>query len=475
MRHMSSSSPAPIPTPAIFKAYDIRGLYGEQINGDVAEQIGRAFARVLSNLAGKPVADLRIALGRDMRLTAPELAARYREGLLVEGAHVIDAGQVGTEMLYFLVGSRELDGGLMCTASHNPKAYTGAKLVREGAIALSGDAGIQDIRRTIEAGLDTDGAAPARGSVEEVDLYEEFQATVLKLIDPDAVRPLKVVVDGGNGMAGPMVGPLLKRLGLETIETYWTPDGNFPDHEPNPLLPENRQFIIDKVRATGADLGIAWDGDADRCFFIDDTGEFVDGDFLTAILAESLLRKGRTAQGSGPGEAILYDVRASWAVPDTVRKAGGTPYVNRVGHAFFKTRMRKEGSLFGGEVSGHYYFRDFYCADSGTLPALLVLEHLSREGKRLSEILAPYREKYFISGEINSEVSDAKAKMREISERYADARQEELDGISIDYEDWHFNVRSSNTEPLLRLCLESLRSHEDMERRRDEVLKLIRS
>jgi phosphomannomutase len=465
---MNPSSPASIPTPDIFKAYDIRGLYGDQIDGEVAEQIGRAFARVLSNLAGKPVADLRIALGRDMRLTAPELAARYREGLLTEGAHVIDAGQVGTEMLYFLVGSRELDGGLMCTASHNPKAYTGAKLVREGAIALSGDAGIQDIRRTIEAGLDNDGAAPARGSVEEVDLYEEFQATVLKLIDPDAVRPLKVVVDGGNGMAGPMVGPLLKRLGLETIETYWTPDGNFPDHEPNPLLPENRQFIIDKVRATGADLGIAWDGDADRCFFIDDTGEFVDGDFLTAILAESLLRK-------SPNEAILYDVRASWAVPDTVRQAGGTPYVNRVGHAFFKTRMRKEGSLFGGEVSGHYYFRDFYCADSGTLPALLVLEHLSREGKRLSELLAPYREKYFISGEINSEVSDAKAKMREISERYADARQEELDGISIDYEDWHFNVRSSNTEPLLRLCLESLRSHEDMERRRDEVLKLIRS
>jgi phosphomannomutase len=465
---MNPSSPASIPTPEIFKAYDIRGLYGDQIDGDVAEQIGRAFARVLSNLSGKPVADLRIALGRDMRLTAPELAARYREGLLTEGAHVIDAGQVGTEMLYFLVGSRELDGGLMCTASHNPKAYTGAKLVREGAIALSGDSGIQDIRRTIEAGLDTDGGARARGTVEQVDLYEEFQETVLGLIDPDAVRPLKVVVDGGNGMAGPMVGPLLERLGLETIETYWTPDGNFPDHEPNPLLPENRQFIIDKVRSSGADLGIAWDGDADRCFFIDDTGEFVDGDFLTAILAESLLRK-------SPGEAILYDVRASWAVPDTVREAGGTPYVNRVGHAFFKTRMRKEGSLFGGEVSGHYYFRDFYCADSGTLPALLVLEHLSREGKRLSEILAPYRQKYFISGEINSEVSDPEAKMREISERYADARQEELDGISIDYEDWHFNVRSSNTEPLLRLCLESLRSHEDMERRRDEVLKLIRS
>ncbi len=461
----------PTPPPEIFKAYDIRGLYGEQIDGDIAESIGRAFARVLAQLEGKPVGELRVGLGRDMRLTAPELAARYREGLLAEGVHVLDAGQVGTEMLYYLVGSRGLDGGLMCTASHNPKAYTGCKLVREGALALSGDSGIQDIRRLIEAGL---GAPAGRGgAVEKVDVYAEFQEAALRFIDPETIRsasPLKVVVDGGNGMAGPMVGPLLEGLGLELIETYWAPDGNFPDHEPNPLLPENRQFAIDRVLASGADLGIAWDGDADRCFFIDDTGRFVDGDFLTALLAESLLAK------STPGEAsILYDVRASRAVPDTVRRAGGTPYVNRVGHAFFKTRMRAEGSLFGGEVSGHYYFRDFYCADSGTLPALLILEQLSRTGGRMSELLQPYRERYFISGEINTEVADQDAKMREIAARYADAEQSHLDGISIDYEDWHFNVRPSNTEPLLRLCLESLRSHEDMERRRDEVLALIRS
>jgi phosphomannomutase len=461
-------------SPEIFKAYDIRGLYGEQIDGDVAERIGRAFAHVLSRLAGKPVADLRVGLGRDMRLSAPELAARYREGLLSEGANVIDAGQVGSEMLYFLVGSRELDGGLMCTASHNPKAYTGAKLVRDGAIALSGDSGIQDIRREIERESSAHGehAAPAPGTVEEVDIYQEFQAAALRFIDADAVRstarPLKVVLDGGNGMAGPMVGPLLESLELELIETYWTPDGNFPDHEPNPLLPENRKLIMEKVRDTGADLGIAWDGDADRCFFIDDTGEFVDGDFLTALLAQTLL-------GKHPNEAILYDVRASRAVPDTVRRAGGTPYRNRVGHAFFKTRMRKEGSLFGGEVSGHYYFRDFYCADSGTIPALLVLELLSASGKRMSELLEPYRSKYFISGEVNSEVAAPDAKMEEIAARYSDAQQDRLDGISIDYEDWHFNVRSSNTEPLLRLCLESLVSPEDMERRRDEVLALIRS
>ncbi|MGD0454457.1 MAG: phosphomannomutase/phosphoglucomutase [Solirubrobacteraceae bacterium] len=463
----------------IFKAYDIRGLYGEQIDGDLAERIGRAFAHVLGALAGKPVTQLRVGLGRDMRLSAPELAARYREGLLAEGAHVIDAGQVGSEMLYFLVGSRELDGGLMCTASHNPKAYTGAKLVRDGAIALSGDSGIQDIRREIEAqpdaGAPEDGP-PARGTLEEVDLYEKFQAAALRFIDVEAVRSaprrLKVVLDGGNGMAGPMVGPVLEALNLELVETYWTPDGNFPDHEPNPLLPENRRLIMEKVRASGADLGIAWDGDADRCFFIDDSGAFVDGDFLTALLAESLL--GKVSNPTHP-EAILYDVRASRAVPDTVAQAGGTAYRNRVGHAFFKTRMRKEGSLFGGEVSGHYYFRDFYCADSGTIPALLVLELLCTRGKSMSELLAPYHARYFISGEVNSEVADPTGRMEEIAAHYADARQDRLDGISIDYEDWHFNVRPSNTEPLLRLCLESLVSPADMERRRDEVLALIRS
>jgi phosphomannomutase len=457
------------PTPDIFKAYDIRGLYGEQIDGPIAEQIGRAFAHVLSDLSGKPVSELRIGLGRDMRLTAPELSERYRAGLLAEGANVLDAGQVGTEMLYYLVGSRALDGGLMCTASHNPKAYTGAKLVREGAIALSGDSGIQDIRRLIESGMSE---SSSEGSLEQVDLYGEFHETVLEFIDPSVIRPLKVVVDGGNGMAGPVAGPLLEGFGLDLIETCWTPDGNFPEHEPNPLLPENRQFIIDRVLAAGADLGIAWDGDADRCFFIDETGRFVDGDFLTALLAESLLAK---RVGGDPKQTILYDVRASRAVADTVTRAGGTAYVNRVGHAFFKTRMRKEGSLFGGEVSGHYYFRDFYCADSGTIPALLVLELLSRTGQTMSELLEPYRSRYFISGEINSEVADPEAKMAEIAARFDDAEQKQLDGISIDYPVWHFNVRPSNTEPLLRLCLESLVSVQDMERRRDEVLELIRS
>jgi phosphomannomutase len=452
---------------SIFKAYDIRGIYPDDIDGDIAQQIGRAFARVLGQLAGKPTGDLRIGLGRDMRLSAPELAARYREGMTGEGATVLDCGQVGTEMLYYLVGSRGLDGGLMCTASHNPKAYTGAKLVKEGAIALSGDAGIQDIRRLIEEGLG-EALSEAGGAVEELDVTEGFQEAAMRFIEPDQVQPRKVVVDGGNGMAGPTVGPLLERLGLELVETYWTPDGNFPDHEPNPLLPENRQFIIDTVITEGAELGIAWDGDADRCFFIDDRGQFVDGDFMTTLLADSILRK-------QPGATILYDVRASRAVADTVEAAGGTALMNRVGHAFFKTRMRDEGGAFGGEVSGHYYFRDFYCADSGAIPALLILELLSLEDKKMSELLEPYRSKYFISGEINSEVADQQAKMEEIAERYSDATQTTLDGISIDYDDWHFNVRPSNTEPLLRLCLESLVSREDMEQKRDEVLALIRA
>jgi phosphomannomutase len=265
-----------------------------------------------------------------------------------------------------------------------------------------------------------------------------------------------------------MVGPILRDLGLELIETYWTPDGNFPDHEPNPLLPENRELIMRRVVAERADLGIAWDGDADRCFFIDDRGAFVDGDFLTALLAAALLHK-------ESGATVLYDVRASRAVPDTVQRLGGRALINRVGHAYFKTRMREEDAIFGGEVSGHYYFRDFYCADSGTIPALLILELLSQQGKSLSELLEPYRSRYFISGEINSEVADPAAKIEQLAERYADARQSRLDGISIDYDDWHFNVRPSNTEPLLRLCLESLVSHEDMERRRDEVLAVIRS
>jgi phosphomannomutase len=452
---------------SIFKAYDVRGIYPDQMDEELAYRLGRGFARVLSDLQDAPVEELRVALGRDMRLSAPAMAAAYTRGISDEGADVLDIGMVGTEMVYWTVGSRELDGGLMCTASHNPAAYTGAKLVKRGAIALSGDCGIGELREIVTGGEPVP-ASSTPGEIATEDVAEEFRAAALGYIDADSIKPLKVVLDGGNGMAGPMVGPLLDSFPIEQVPTYWEPDGEFPDHEPNPLLEENRRFIIDKVRETGADLGIAWDGDGDRCFFIDDTGEFVAGDFLTALLAESILRK-------EPGATILYDVRASRAVRDVVTRIGGVAEVNRVGHAFFKTRMRDTGAAFGGEVSGHYYFRDFYCADSGTLPALLMLELLSGSGSRLSELLAPLRASYFISGEINSEVSDQEGKMRELASRYSDGEIGELDGISVDYDDWHFNVRPSNTEPLLRLNLESVRSEEHMREKRDEVLALIRS
>ena len=299
------------------------------------------------------------------------MAEQYMRGIADSGADVLDIGMVGTEMLYWTVGSRDLDGGLMCTASHNPKGYTGAKLVKRGALALSGDSGIGELKELVGEG-DPGPPVDDPGQTSTDDIGDEFRRAALGYIDPKAVKPMKVMLDGGNGMAGPMAGPILDDFPLDQERAYWEPNGDFPDHEPNPLIEENRRFIVDKVKETGADLGIAWDGDADRCFFIDDTGEFVAGDFLTALLAQSILRK-------DPGAAILYDVRASRAVPDAVERAGGHAHINRVGHAFFKTRMRELGAAFGGEVSGHYYFHDFYCADSGTIPALLILELLSVE------------------------------------------------------------------------------------------------
>ncbi|HKH40884.1 MAG TPA: phosphomannomutase/phosphoglucomutase [Solirubrobacterales bacterium] len=453
------------PPAEIFKAYDIRGVYGEELDAETAHLIGRAYARVLGRIRGKETSALRVGLGHDMRLTSPEMADGVRNGLLEEGVHVVDAGQIATEMSYYLVGARELDGGAMVTASHNPKKYTGVKLLREGALALSGDAGIQDVRAEIEAGLPD---PPGGGSVEEIDIYPDFHQHMLAFIETDAIGPLRILADGSDGMAGPMVGPLLDPLNLEMTTSRWQPNGDFPEAGPNPFLEENRRMLVQQVKDEGVDLAIAWDGDADRCFFIDDGGTFCDGDFVCALLARATLVK-------EPGARILYDPRSSRAVPDTVAAAGGKSDLSRVGHAFFKIRMRETGAAFGGEVSGHYYFRHFYCADSGTLPALLMLELVSREGRSLSDLMSEFRSKYFISGEINSEVADQRAKMEEIAERHSDAEITRLDGVSIDYPDWHFNVRPSNTEPLLRLNLESLVSREDMEAKRDEVLALIRS
>jgi phosphomannomutase len=444
--------------PKVFKAYDVRGIHPTELDEDGAYRIGRAYVEHFDPTA--------IAVGRDMRLSSPSMAAAVIEGAADGGADVRDLGMIGTEMLYYAVGEQGLDGGIVVTASHNPKEYTGMKIVRRGALPVGGDSGLEDVRRVAESGF---GETTRRGEVRPDDVWEGFVAKVLSFVQPDAIRPLRVLIDAANGMAGTMLPPVLARLPqLDVARCYFEPDGSFPNHEPNPLLPENREFIIRKTLEEKADLGVAFDGDADRCFFVDDRGEFVPGDFATALLAESLLQR-------EPGAKIIYDVRASWAVPDTIERCGGVPLVNRVGHAFIKHRMRQEDAAFGGEVSGHYYFRDFSQADSGVVPFLLMLELVSRKGMKLSEILEPYRSRYFITGELNTPVADVALKLQELKERYAsEGRVSHLDGISIDADDWHFNVRPSNTEPLLRLNLEA-RSQELMERKRDEVLELIRS
>jgi phosphomannomutase len=445
--------------PKVFKAYDVRGIYGEELDEDGAYAIGRAYVEEFE--------PRRIAVGRDMRVHAPAMAAAAIAGATAGGADVVDIGLTGTEMLYFAVGGLGLDGGIAVTASHNPKEYTGMKIVRRGALPVGGESGLLDVRDRALA-LEDMAQGQSLGHVRTEDVYPGFVERVLSFVDIDALRPLRIVVDAANGMAGAMLPPVLERLPIEAVTCFFEPDGTFPNHEPNPLLPENRAFVVAKTREAGADLGVAYDGDADRCFFVDDGGEFVPGDFVTALLAESILEKEL-------GGKVIYDVRASWAVPETIERAGGVPIVNRVGHAYIKHRMREEDAVFAGEVSAHYYFRDFFQADSGVVPFLLMLELISKKGRRLSEILEPYRSRYFITGELNTPVSDVALKLRELEERFgAEGTVSHLDGVSVASDDWHFNVRPSNTEPLLRLNLEA-RSQELMERKRDEVLAVIRS
>ena len=446
--------------PKVFKAYDVRGIYPRELDEDGAYRIGRAFVEVFETK--------RIAVGHDMRVTSPSMAEAVIRGASEAGADVLELGLVGTEMLYFAVGELGLDGGVAVTASHNPKEYTGLKIVRAGALPVGGESGLLEIRDRAMALSDTSqGLTP--GHVERYDIWQQYVDRVLSFVDIEAIEPLKIVIDAGNGMAGVMLPPVLERLPqIETVRCFFEPDGTFPNHAPNPLLPENREFIVRKTLEEAADFGAAFDGDADRCFFVDDTGEFVPGDFVTALFSELVLEK-------EPGAKIIYDVRASWAVPETIERAGGIPLMNRVGHAYIKQRMREEAATFGGEVSGHYYFRDFSQADSGVVPFLLMLELVSKRGQKLSEILRPFRETYFITGELNTPVPDVALKLRELEQRFApEGRISHLDGVSVDAEDWHMNVRPSNTEPLLRLNLEA-RSKELMESKRDEVLEVIRS
>jgi phosphomannomutase len=446
--------------PGIFKAYDVRGVYPGEIHEEGARLIGAGFVAYLNAK--------RIGIGRDMRLSSPSLAAAFIDGATSMGADVVDYGMIPTDVLYFAVATDKLDGGVQVTASHNPKQYNGMKMVREGAAALSGDAGIGDIRDMIANGTLPPPAA-VRGTVTQKNVVAAYVEHVMSFIDPSVIRPFNCVLDAGSGMGG-LIGPLLfDRLPCKTTRLCFEIDGRFPNHEANPLIEENRQDITEAVLREKADIGIAWDGDADRCFFIDGAGEFVAGDFVTALLAEAFLLK-------NPGATIIYDLRASHAVRDVVAQYGGTSHMNRVGHAFFKKRMRETNGIFGGEVTGHYYFRENFFADNGFIPALLILELMSKKGKSLRDLLEPLRAKYFISGEINTKLPSMDAvpeKLAQIATRYADGQQMTLDGISVEYPDWHFNVRASNTEPLLRLNLEAT-TPERMEAKRDEVLALIR-
>jgi phosphomannomutase len=446
--------------PSIFKAYDIRGLYPSELNEEVARQIGRAYAAYLQPRV--------VGVSRDMRVSSPSIAAAFIDGLVTQGVDVVDYGMLGTDQLYFGVVEDALDGGAQITASHNPGAYNGIKMVRSGALPLSGDAGIGDIRDMI-AGDRLPPPAATPGSVTKRDILPRYVEKVLSFIDPAVIKPFTVVLDAGSGMAGLVAPRLFERLPCKVTQLCFDIDGTFPNHEANPLLEENREDVTAEVIRRQADVGIAWDGDADRCFFIDGSGEFISGDFVTALLAEAFLLK-------HPGATVIYDLRASHAVRDTAARYGGTALMNRVGHAFIKQRMRQEDGIFAGEVTGHYYFRDFYYADNGFIPALLILELMSRKNQSLRDLLAPYRERYFISGEINTKLAsmdEVPRKLAAIESRYQDARIARLDGVSVDYPDWHFNVRASNTEPLLRLNLEAA-TPELMEKRRDEVLRLIR-
>jgi phosphomannomutase len=446
--------------PGIFKAYDIRGLYPGEIDEEIARQIGRGFVAYLNAK--------RIAVSRDMRVSSPALAAAFIEGARAQGATVIDYGMLGTDQLYFAVVEDQLEGGAQITASHNPGEYNGIKMVRAEALPLSGDAGIGDIRDMIASDR-LPAAAATPGGLERRDILDRYVDKVMSFIDEASIKPFNVVLDAGSGMAGLIAPKLFDRLPCRTTKLCFEIDGTFPNHEANPLIEENRLDITAEVIRQRADIGIAWDGDADRCFFIDGSGEFISGDFVTALLAEAFLLK-------HPGATVIYDLRASHAVKDTVESYGGKALMNRVGHAFIKQRMRQEDGLFAGEVTGHYYFKDFYYADNGFIPALLILELMSKKNKSLRDLLQPYRERYFISGEINTRlasIEEVPKKLAAIEARYKDAQLARMDGISVDYPDWHFNVRGSNTEPLLRLNLEA-KTPELMEQRRDEVLAVIR-
>ena len=440
--------------PSIFKAYDIRGVYPEQLDEQTGRAVGRAFASFLQ--------PEQVVVGRDMRLSSPSVCAALIEGLRQQQANVLDLGMVSTDQYYYACATLGRPG-VMVTASHNPAQYCGFKMVREMPYLLSGDEGIQDLCRLIE----TEDFRPAHGKglIESRDVSDGFVDKVLGMVDAKRLRRLKVVADTGNGMVGPILKRVYDRLPVDLVGMYLDPDGSLPNHGLDPMKEENRAELEGRVVSEGADVGFAFDGDGDRFFAIDDRGHFVPGDFLTALMAQYLIER-------EPGATIIHDVRCSWAVRDLVAAAGGTALQERGGHSFLKPRLLREGGVYAGELSGHYYFRDFFGADSGIVPSLILLQMMSERGQTMSQLLSPLESRYFLSGEINSRVEDPEAKIEAIAARYGDGRIERIDGISVSFSDWHFNVRASNTEPLLRLNLEAM-SRQQMEQQRDEVLAVI--
>jgi phosphomannomutase len=418
---------------SIFKAYDIRGLYPEEINEEKVRRIGRAFARFLG---GGPV-----GVGRDMRTSSPSLAREFIEGVREGGADAVDLGMTSTPKLYFAVGRLGLRGGANVTASHNPAKYNGLKLCREEAAPIGSDSGLGEIRALSQEPWEPGGAM---GNCETTDVSDDYLAHVLSFADVQ--RPLRVVVDNANGMGGPTLERLFPGLGCDFVPLYMDPDGTFPNHEANPIKPENLSELVARVKSEKADLGASFDGDADRCAFVDEKGTIVPGDVTTALLARHVLGK------TGP-KPVVYDLRSSMAVEEDVKALGGRPIRERVGHSFIKATMRREGAVFGGELSGHYYFLDNYCADSAVIAFVTLLSILSATDRTLSELVAPIR-RYFPSGELNFRVEDKDGMIERLAGHFADGEQDFLDGITVRYPAWWFNVRKSNTEPMLRLNLE---------------------
>jgi len=446
---------------SIFKAYDIRGVYPDTLNEDVACEIGRAYVNYLG-LSGS-----RVIVGRDMRLSGEALEAAFIQGVTEAGADVLDIGLVSTDALYFAVGHLEEPGGAMVTASHNPKEYNGFKLCREDAIALSGEGGIFQIRDLILSGK-LPKAREYSGSVEKGDITLEYAKHCRSFINTQGLRPLKIVVDAGNGMAGKMLPPIFEGLPFEYVPMYFEPDGSFPNHPPNPIEPENMKDLQERVVNEGADFGAAFDGDADRVFVVDEKGKTISGDLLATLVAKNVLEK-------EPGAVVIYSAVCSKALPKLVRREGGWPIRTRAGHSIIKPQMRSNNAAFGGEHSGHFYFRDNYFADSGIIAILTVAELVAQQEGPLSDLLTPI-DPYVRSGEINSKVADQAAVLDRVEELYAkqeDAKIDHLDGLTVDLGDWWFNLRPSNTEPLLRLNVEAS-DRETLEKERDKLLSLIR-